>query len=248
MVASTDDIREWGKENGWNVVEGERLPTGLRAAYDGRFDDTSAFTTQTPETPWGELPIPEGDGIEEIAPVIREKSTGEKAKSFIDRIKKAAPAAPAKPRGRRPAKPRVPVDKLISMGWRFLAQMAQPINLPVARILDMQAPVAGLILEDTVKGTIVDRLLQPIARAESGGEKVFALLGPPMLVAAITAKPQLYPVLRAPLRESLRLWIDIAGPKLDELKEQEDKFQEQYGTRIDDMIDLIFAPPVPESE
>jgi hypothetical protein len=135
------------------------------------------------------------------------------------------------------------VEKLIGYGWRFLAQAVQPINLPVARILDMQAPVAGMLIEDAVKGTVVDRLLQPLARVSKGGELAFALLGPPMLVAAITQRPQMYPVLRPVLRESMKTWIDVAGEKLEEEAKKEQEFKDTYGTRIDEMIDAIFSPP-----
>lgn len=252
MVSSISDIREWGKANGWEVEDGGRLPSGLRAAYDNR-DSGGTFTTgetifsSGDDTPlFSELSYPD-EPIEEVAPVIHEKSPADKARSFMDRVKKAAPAT-AKPRGRKPVKARVSVEKVISMGWRFLAQMAQPINLPVARVLDMQAPVAGMVLEDSIRNTLVDRLLQPLARAESGGEKAFAMIGPPLLVGAITTKPELYPVLRPVLREALRLWIDVAGDKLEEVAKREAKFQEQYGTRIDDMMDLIFAAPPEESE
>jgi|SRR6267378_3194732 len=249
MASSVDDIRRWGKDNGWDVEDGGRLPSGLRAAYDNR-DAVDTFVTESsPEydaTQWG-MPAVDDSDIEEIAPVIREAKKSDRARSFLDRVKQAAPAT-AKPRGRKPAKARVSVEKVISMGWRFLAQAAQPINLPVARVLDMQAPVAGMVLEESIRNTLVDRLLQPLARAESGGEKAFAMIGPPLLTAVITTRPELYPVLRPALRESLRLWIDVAGDKLDEIAKRDAKFQEEYGTRVDDMIDLIFAPPPGESE
>jgi len=124
-----------------------------------------------------------------------------------------------------------------------LAQLAQPINLPVARVLDVQAPIAGLLLEDMVKNTIVDRFLQPLARIESGGEVAFALMGPPLLVAAIQAKPEMQMILVPLLKESLRTWIDVAGPKLEEVAKRDQAFQEKYGQRIDDMIAMFFAVP-----
>lgn len=242
MATPINEIRQWGRENGWDVEDGGRLPTGLRAAYDSRSTDSDAYFPGDEPTTEFTLPPVQNDGIEEIPPQIKPESLKDRGKTFLDRVKKVAPET-AKTRGRKAAKPRVGIDKLISMGWRFLAQMAQPISLPVARVLDMQAPVAGAILEDTVKGTIIDRLLQPLARAEAGGETVFALLGPPLLVGAITAKPEMFPVLRPVLRESLMLWVQIAGPKIKEQMAKEEKFKEEYGTEIDDMINLFFAPP-----
>lgn len=244
MAVVADDIRDWGRENGWDVEEGKRLPSGLRAAYDARDGEpTTPVYDKVVEDGSGQLGLvwpDENDRVDEIPPVIKTASTASKVRSFADRVKRSGPA---KPRGRKVAKPRVGVEKIITWGWKTLAQMTAPINLPVARVLDMQAPVAGMILEDTVKNTVVDKVLQPLARLGNGGETAFALIGPPLLVAALSQKPELYPTLKPLLAESLRLWIDVAGPKLEEIAEKEEKFKEKYGTRIDDMIELFFAPP-----
>lgn len=247
MATIVEDIREWGRENGWDV-EGDRLPRGLRAAYDARNDDESTpiydDTILYPSNGYHEPVLPEpAEPTEELPPVIRKEPVAERARSFVDRVKRAAPAKTKAPRGRKPLKARVGVDKLIALAWRGLAQAAAPINLPVARVLDMQAPVAGLILEDTIKGTIVDRILQPLARAEQGGEAAFALIGPPLLVGVMTSKPEMAPMLVPMLKESLRRWIDIAGPKLEEIEKKDEEFAAKYGTRIDAMIEMFLAPP-----
>lgn len=251
MPATMDEIREWGDANGWDI-SGTHLPRGLRAAYESRDNVASDEEEETPvwdaatsshgypEYPGAEaFAVPDDhEGMNEIPPVIKEPTAREKASRFVDRVKKAAPPV----RARKVRKPRVSTGKLIAMGWRGLAQMMAPINLPVARVLDMQAPVAGDILEDVVRDTVVDRLLQPLARANEGGEAVFALLGPPLLVAAMTSKPEVAPVLVPVLKEALRRWIDIAGPKLAEHQKKEEAFQEKYGTRIDDMIAMFLMP------
>lgn len=246
MVASIADIRQWGVDNGWEIVEGARLPTGLRKAYDNRnnFPDEPTidiFPGDNYSSRIEGLDYPD-EVSEEIRPLIAKESPAGKARSWLDRVKAAAPET-ARPRGRKPLRKRVPIDKLISIGWQALAQFAQPINLPVARMLDMQAPVAGMVLEDVVRDTLVDRLLQPLARAEAGGEKVWALIGPPMVVAALQARPEMQNVLVPMLKHALRSWVDIAGEQLEKVKKQDEEFQEKYGTRIDDMIALIFAPP-----
>ena len=187
----------------------------------------------------GEFIVPdeeEGSRVEERAPRMS-TPLSTRVRDLAERVK-----TPRKSAGSRTRSPRVPIDKLISHGWQMLAQMAQPINLPVARVLDMQAPVAGLVLEGVVKDTIIDRILQPLARVEAGGEIAFALMGPPILVGVLTQKPHLAPVLVPFLKESLRTWIDIAGPQLERVAEREQKFQEQYGQKIDDMIAMIFLP------
>jgi hypothetical protein len=132
---------------------------------------------------------------------------------------------------------------LIGAVWGFAAQVLQPINMPVAKVLAVQAPVAGMVLEDALKNTVVDRLLQPLAGVQIGGEIALALIGPPLLVGALTAKPEMAPVLVPLLRRALRSWIDVAGPKLEEVAKTEQKFEEQYGSRIDDMIEFFLTPP-----
>lgn len=118
---------------------------------------------------------------------------------------------------------RVPVDRLISRGWGTAARLVSPVSQATARTLALQSPVAGLILEDAVKGTVVDTVLQPVARAEERAEKVFALAGPPLLVMAIEhaqgleepARQLRLAVLVPMLEEALGLWVKIAGDKVE---------------------------------
>ena len=174
----------------------------------------------------------------ERAPNITAPSPVDRLRSLAARAKKPAKKAA----GTRTAKPRVPVDKVIGWGWGILGRVFTAANPSVGRVLAMQSPVAGMILEDTVKNTVADRILQPIARTAAGGEIAIALLGPPLLVGAITSKPEMASVLVPMLRESLRTWIDIAGPKLEEVAKQEKEFEDHYGERIDAMIEWILQP------
>lgn len=260
MAASIDEIRTWGMDNGWaEVIQPEgRLPTGLRAAYDARETIShGAVKTDWPAAPLVTEPFQHNGQAYDLPPVGDPEQMDERApqlpkatpvRSLVERVKQAAPGKKTTTRGKKPSKPRVPVDRLISKVWQGLAQMMQPINLPVARVLDVQAPVAGLLLEDIVRNTVVDRVLQPVARIEQGGEMAFALIGPPLLVAAIQAKPEMHVFLVPMLKESLRTWIDVAGPKLEEISKRDEAFQEKYGTRIDDMISMFFAPSPDQTE
>lgn len=184
---------------------------------------------------------PAPEGLEETKPKLASPSLRERATRAVNRAREA----PKKASG--PRVPRKSIDKLIGAVWGFAAQVLQPLNMPVARVLAVQAPVAGMVLEDALKNTVVDRLLQPLAGLQTGGEIAFALMGPPMLVGALTVKPEMAPILVPLLRRSLATWIDIAGPKLEEVAKQERKFEEQYGTRIDDMIEFFLTPP-PDKE
>lgn len=226
-MSQVDDIREWGKNNGFTV--GARgVSRDLRSAYESAHSPVGENTVSEPES-----------RVEEVAPKIPTPTLVDRAKELAGKAKMSTVPA-AKKRG--PKLPRTALDKFLGRGWQFLAQVVNPINPCVGRVLDAQAPVAGMILEDVVKGTIVDTVLQPIARWEDKGEQVFALVGAPMLVAALTSKPHMAPVLIPMLKESLRLWIDIAGPKLELREKQESDFQEKYGKRIDEMISYFMEP------
>jgi hypothetical protein len=187
----------------------------------------------------------EGERIVEVPPRVGAPKLSEKARAMVERARKATPAKSVSARPivsrAKTTRARVSVEKLIGGAWRMLAQAIQPINLPVARVLDVQAPVAGMVLEDIVKNTVVDRVLQPLARVGEGGEVAFALMGPPVLVGLLTAKPDMAPVLVPMLRAALRTWIDVAGPKLEEIQKKDDEFESKYGARIDDMISYFLG-------
>jgi hypothetical protein len=143
---------------------------------------------------------------------------------------------------------RVPVDRLCERGWEFLARMAGPT--PLGRCLSMQSPVAGLVMEDIVAGTMVDRALQPIARAEQRSEKVLALFGPPLIVAALQSAQGLPDQQRAMreaflvpmLREAMVLGVDVAADKIKVKAERDAEMGPAYA-QADELIAMIFNPP-----
>lgn len=247
MPTNLQDIREWGKNNGFDVNDTGPLPRGLRSAFAKR-DDDQVITAIVDEDP---IPTdsdddvpghPTAEKLQERAPKPYKPTVVERARAFQDRVKKAAPKK-ATPVTR--VRARIAVDRIIERAWDTIGRVIQPVNLPVAKVMAVQAPVAGMLLEDVIKGTVVDRVLQPLARAEERSELVFALIGPPLLVGALTTErgQAAAPVLVPLLREALRLWITVAGPKIEAVAEREAEFQEKYGQRIDEMIGMFFAPP-----
>lgn len=234
------DIRVWAKENGWpDISESGPLPPGARKAYDNRGKEPGSVTLDE-----------NGDGtvrVEEKPPQIAEPTPITKAKSFLDRAKERSQLNKAVGARRgKSTQPRSSVERLIGRGWEMLARLANPVNPPVGRVLAMQAPVAGMLLDDIVKDTVVDTVLQPIVRAEEKMELAFALIGPPLIVGALTVKPEAQPVLIPLLKESLVTWLEVAGDKLEAARKKEEAFQAKYGNTIDEMINAIFAPPPEE--
>lgn len=193
----------------------------------------------------------EGSRVQETAPKIPTPSladtfrdTSERARALPDTIRSRFGRTTSKAKGSKtPRGPRQSVERLIGAVWGMGARMMLPVSWPVANVLKAQAPVAGMVLEDVVKNTVVDTVLQPLARIGKGGEIALALIGPPILVGLISSKPEIAPVMLPLLKESLRAWLDVAGPKLLEHAEKERKFQEEYGSSIDELISMFFTPP-----
>jgi len=174
--------------------------------------------------------------------------------SLADRVRAAGTSGKDKPKPKgKKHHPRVRVDGLISRGWDVLGGLATRVDPPLGRCLMMQAPVAGLILEDVVKGTFVDRALQPVARAEDKAEKVAALVAPPLLVAGLEASQRLpepqrkarEAILWPLLVESLVLSERVAGAYADEViaRAQQDGPARERATRL---ASVIFAVPTEE--
>jgi hypothetical protein len=171
-----------------------------------------------------------------------------------------APWAKQKGRGRPKAKrTRVPVDEVIGGAWRLMARVARPIP-PLERVLKIQSPVAGLLLEDAVAGTVLDTALQPIARLMGTGKTAAALIGPPLLVTAGTLhmqraamegkppNPAVMGIIHEGLRESLMVWMEVAGPKFDEALARERDFEAKYGADVDGFIAFLFSPPADQAD
>jgi hypothetical protein len=259
------DIREWANANGYTIGPKGRIPATIQQAYDAAHQSGNGSTASTgPDYPHEDFdaafPAPESDytGPEDAG---ASDDTGE-TKPRRPRGKQRAsrpswlPGSGAKKKpGRK--QPRVSTEELLGSVCRGAAKLASPLP-PLQRTLRLQAPVAGLLLEDAVKGTAVDTVLQPLARIANQGKTVQALVGPPAFVTAImvhqiqranlTPPQEPHPMFMAlateGLRSSLMAWMDIAGPKFDVAMQREREFEEKYGQSVDDTIALIFSAPV----
>ena len=199
--------------------------------------------------------VPDLDGdIPPETPPRKPRSTGTKSRTggwnpFRGKLRT---------KGKR--KPRVSTEELLGGLWRAGAKLAAPLP-PLQRTLRVQAPVAGILLEDAVKDTVIDPLLQPLARVAHAGKTINALAGPPVWVTAVSLHvaqrgaqnlaphPVFMAVAEEGLRSSLMAWMDVAGPKFAEAVKREQEFEEKYGRDVDDFMTWIFSPPVnPQDE
>jgi hypothetical protein len=245
------EIRAWARESGVDVPARGKVPDVVRDQYAAANPDADnpglspdgpapehgyAAAEQAPTRPQGHP--------DEVAPTPPPSRFG----GILGKPK--SPAVRVRKEHRR-----VSLESLASGAWSMLGQMAASRGLvPTGRALEMQAPVAGMILEDTLRGTVIDRIAQPLARGGDSAKELWALLGPPVLVTVATLKPEMQPVVIPRLRSAMREWAIIAGPRIKAREKRERRAMEQLGvdeTGLDDLVDGWIAAlfmPLPDAD
>jgi len=220
----------------------------LGAEWRGRAE---AYRADGDETAADLPPGQDGDGQEPPVGEVehRPRRVRQARPTLADRLR----GSKTKSSRKRPARqPRVSVAEVCGSAWYGLARVAANVDVALSRCLQLQSGVAGEILEDVVKGTFADTLLQPVARGAEKGKKAAALLGPPMLTAAISAaqglpEPQrsvrlafLVPL----LEESLVMMARVTGDLSERITvklEEEAPLREMAKAQVE----LIFADLAP---
>jgi hypothetical protein len=246
------------------------MPRGLRARYDEAHPPAAAADydggvsaddfTQAAEPP-----------AQPTAPGERKPRTGKalaSRKGLRERI--WGPSRGKKTTTRKGKTPRMPIADAVEEIWSDLAWLAAPVP-PLQRMLYVQAPYAGVILEDTVRGTVIDPFIQPVVRNLEAIRAIDGLVGPPVFVTGITLTGQRVPLVnpdgtpamvKAPdgtavqatdfdartklmfigLRHSLLQMTKVTGAQLEAVQERgEDRIRR--GQQIDKLISWIFGMP-----
>lgn len=100
-------------------------------------------------------------------------------------------------------------------------------HAPLGRCLQFQAPVAGEMLDEAIKGSFVDRaVLQPIVKARGRFDLVGAVFGPPVLVysmerAMAAGDRARFDMLGALLKSSIRQGLPLMVPAIKKVKMKE---------------------------
>lgn len=269
-MPSDADIRAVLREHGIEVTQRGRLSDEAKAQYEritGRAADTDDGDLADDDD--AGTPItdpPEGDyiGGSSSAPHQEKRpnvGAGRRAGGGLGgrwRNRNAGSGKKGKTqRGKPRPKPRVSTDRVISRLWDTGARLLAPVSTPVARTLELQAGMAGIVIDDALRGTIVDKGLQPWARAEERGKKVWALAGPPLLVYMIERaqgleepyRQQRLAFLQNALKEALTSWVELAGDETSEAAERL-KVREETKAEVQKLLDSIFAmgDVVPEAK
>ncbi|MFC8719752.1 hypothetical protein [Kitasatospora sp. NPDC057198] len=237
------EIRQWAREAGHDVPVRGRLNEEFRELYAAAHPD--AVMTDNPS-----LSVidggAEGPGVRPPEPL----DTGEVAPTPPPGLAgKLLGGGRRSGSGMRPPKKRVSLEELAAGAWGLLGTAAgQQGLMPTARVLQMQAPIAGAILEDTLRDTLADKVLQPLARGQQTAGEVFSLIGPPVIVTAISMNPARAPMLLPMLKGMMRQWVLLAGPRLKAKAKREEKALKDMGVEdpasldamLDDMINGLF--------
>lgn len=228
---SNTDIRQWAREKGIDVNARGPVNKAVVDLYDAENGAELAEGEEIGFEPDFDVPQ-EPATVGEVAPDMGRK--GIRGKLKLNRGE-----SHVRRTGRRTS-----LEWLGSSGWTIAANVLGAVNLvPAARVMQMQAPVAGLVLDDTLKGTVADRVLQPLAKMGDKAGDAGALFGPIVLVTAIQKRPDLYPVLRPVLVEMMYRWYEVAGPQMKKLETRRAKrVDEMGGIDMDELINAIFAP------
>lgn len=225
---STTDIRQWARDKGLDVnARGpvNKAVVELYEAENGPDEPEIVFDSEDspPETPMA---------AGEITPTVK----GRGLKSKLNLGKPRVPAT----RGRRQS-----LERVGGLAWTVLSNVMGGVGMvPAARVVAMQAPIAGMVIEDSLKGTVADKVAQPLARLVGKGGDLGALLGPVVMVTAIQKKPEMYPQLRPYLEDALWSYVEVAGPHFKKLEERRQKraAMVEEGFDMEALIASIFAP------
>jgi hypothetical protein len=254
QTAENRDIRAWARANGIDLGSRGRIPQELRASYHLDNGAPSGAPDEAADADDGALAstIDPGDGPEQsirTAPPVLDGIT-------IDAPSERAPIDPKRKKlwQRSPSaggvRRRESLSTLATFAWGGLAQMAERAGrAPTARMLALQAPIAGTLVDDALRGTLLDRVLQPLARTGKKGETLFALVAPPILVEMIAQHPERAPMLLPILASALESYAEIAGPKLTAAKKRAEKRAQELGAGgIEDLMNWVLYGAGPSAQ
>jgi hypothetical protein len=269
-MATLADKRAWLREyTAEDIPARGRLRPDLEAMYDDAHPDTPDAADGDWDLGGDETEVADPEDLEPSVPMQPERAP-RTARAARSERRAQPPAARASrvvssllggKQGKPGAKgkktpPRIGLEKFVTRGYSTLGRMVAPLSQPMSRCLQAQAAMAGVIFEDMARGTMADRLLQPMARAEDRLDKGFALAAPPLIVLAIEQTQvavnagridQQQAMVRMAflqpiLRESLRIGLEVSESYADQMKariEQDAKWDAQ----VDDLIGMIFEMP-----
>ena len=254
MDASDSEIRAWARERDMPVNTKGAVSKAVREAYSAAHNGGPA---PGPDYPPGmdesdfdvaEAVIPDDDMAEvPPLPVAAPKATSRMTPSRLSGAFRRGKTSGK--RKTKPKHPRVSTADLIGSGWRIAAKVAQPLP-PMYRTLRLQSVIAGPLIDDAVKGTMVDPILQPLARLSRAGETVSALVAPNLAIGAMAyhlhqtsgePNPVVMQACQEMLRYGLMAMMRVGGDAFAAQLAKDKADEQQYGTSVDELMAMILA-------
>lgn len=248
-MATNTDIREWGKVHAPELFKPKGPPSDrLKDAFyqehppdpdQMEFDGMSGGIADPDLLPAELPPLVEGGPARELPPGTNRRRT---FKDWLNRKKPKAPKASVR------GGPRASTAKLAAGVWGIASKLLNGTSAtPLSRVLALQAPVAGMIIDREIKGTLVDVLAQPVARLVNRASQVGVLFTLPILVQVVTMRPDMYEQLRPHMVDALYDWFEVAGPEIEKMAKRQEKRRQQFnggeGPTPEQLIELFFAAP-----
>ena len=254
MDASDSEIRAWARERDMPVNTKGAVSKAVREAYSAAHNGGPVPGPDYPEGmtdadfDLAEAVIPDDDMAEvPPLPVAAPKATSRMTPSRLSGAFRRGKTSGK--RKTRPKHPRVSTADLIGSGWRIAAKVAQPLP-PMYRTLRLQSVIAGPLIDDAVKGTMVDPILQPLARLSRAGETVSALVAPNLAIGAMAyhlhqtsgePNPVVMQACQEMLRYGLMAMMRVGGDAFAQQLAKDRADEQQYGTSVDELMAMILA-------
>jgi hypothetical protein len=261
MDASDSEVRAWARETGWAAPGGRGVSSKGNVGQAAREAYSAAHNGGAPAGPdyppgmtdtdfsTAEAEVPDDMAEARPGPVAAPKAGARSAAASLrTRFKRGSPSGRKKP---RPKHPRISTAELIGSAWRIAAKMAQPLP-PMYRTLRLQSVIAGPLLDDAVKGTLADTVLQPLARLSRAGETMSALVAPNLAIGAMAyhlnqtegqPSPVIMQACQEMLRHGLMAMMRVGGEAFAEQLAKDKDDEERFGGDIDTIMAFILADP-----
>lgn len=224
-MANSRQIRAWLRDQGYEVPDAGPLSLEFRQLYNEAHADAgpeSSVMDQAPEV------------VEEVAPKVSDKDQPVMGR-VISRAKKATSGT--RTRGKKAA--RKSLASVISMGYEWLSVPAASVSKPVAFMMQIQAPVVGEVLDGPVAGTVIDKILQPLATVNEAMEPVNAVITPLIGAFLLDRFPQHADKILPKMRNGLHAWAKVAGPHYEKIQAEEETFEKEHGESIDKVLEQL---------
>lgn len=259
-MASDREIRDWARKNGITVSSKGRVGPAAREAYSAAHngqpergpDYPDDMTDADFDLAEAQLPDDLPDDMIEAAPRPPAPKAGSSPiPSRLSGAFRRGKTSASKSKAKAKAKPRVSTADLIGSAWRIAAKVAQPLP-PMYRTLRLQSVIAGPLLDDAVKGTVVDPFLQPLARLSRAGETVSALVAPNLAIGAMAyhlqqtngePNPVVMQACQEMLRHGLMAMMRVGGDAFAAQLAKDQADEERFGGDIDMIMGWILAEP-----